>query len=64
MAATQMIQSDDALEILADHCMAARAVIEEAGTASMRELIDLLLYEVGLALAKGTRLELVNELRE
>ena len=45
------IGSEESLEILADHCMAARAVIEEVGTNSMRELIDLLHYKVALALA-------------
>ncbi|MBX9934711.1 MAG: hypothetical protein K2Y56_24890 [Methylobacterium sp.] len=59
-----MIISDDALEILADHCMAARAVIEEAGTTSMRHLIDLLLYEVALALAKGIPSEQAGDYRE
>jgi hypothetical protein len=48
-------------EALADHCMAARALIEEIGTTSMRELIDLLLYEVGHALAKAVPAGLVTE---
>lgn len=54
---TPMICPDDALETLADYCMAAREVIDEAGTTSMRQLIDLLLYEVGVALAKGLSTE-------
>jgi hypothetical protein len=61
MPATHMIRSEEALETLADHCMAARAVIEEAGTTSMRHLIDLLLYEVGLALARSMAAEPVKE---
>lgn len=55
------IGSEEPLEILADHCMAARAVIEKVGTNSMRELIDLLLYEVALALAKAAAAERVTE---
>ena len=61
MPAISMLGSEKPIEILADHCMAARAVIEEVGTAPMRELIDLLLYEVGLALAKSTAVERVTE---
>ena len=61
MPVIPMIGSEKPLEILADHCMAACAVIEEVGTNSMRELIDLLLYEVGLALAKEAAVERVTE---
>ena len=61
MPATQVIRREEALEVLADHCMVARALIEEVGTTSMRELIDELLYEVGHALARATPMEFVTE---
>lgn len=61
MPVNPMIGRSDGLEALADHCMAARALIEEIGTTSMRELIDLLLYEVGHALAKAVPAGLVTE---
>ncbi|KQP31588.1 hypothetical protein ASF49_09035 [Methylobacterium sp. Leaf104] len=41
----------EALDVLAAHCIAARAVIEEAGTPVMRRLIDLLLFEIAVAMA-------------
>ena len=40
------------LDRLATHCIAARTMIEETGTPVMRCLIDLLLFEIGLALAE------------
>lgn len=61
MPAIPRTERDDALEALADHCMAARALIEEVGNTSMRELVDLLLYEVGHALAKAAPECLVTE---
>lgn len=64
MSVTQMSRSDDALDTLADHCMAARAVIEEAGTSAMRHLIDLLLFEVGVAMAKRAPGETAVEARD
>jgi hypothetical protein len=41
----------EALDVLAAHCIAARAVIENAGTPVMRRLIDLLLFEIAVAMA-------------
>ncbi len=41
----------EALDVLAAHCIAARAVIEETGTPVMRRLIDLLLFEIAVAMA-------------
>lgn len=45
---------DDQLDILTHHCVAAREVIDESGTKVMRRLIDLLLFEIGVALAERT----------
>ncbi|MDB5647651.1 hypothetical protein [Methylobacterium sp.] len=39
------------LDRLATHCIAARSMIDEVGTPVMRRLIDLLLFEIGIALA-------------
>lgn len=46
------IPHDDSLDRLAGHCIAARAVIQETGTSVMRQLIDLLLFEIGVAMAE------------
>lgn len=43
--------ANTALDRLADHCITARTMIDEAGTPVMRRLIDILLFEIGLALA-------------
>ena len=43
--------SDEVLDSLADHCLAARAIIGERGSPVMRRLIDLLLFEVGVEIA-------------
>ena len=42
---------DEALEALADHCLAAHALIGEHGSPMMQRLIDLLLFEIGVASA-------------
>ena len=44
-------QPHDAYESLVAHCMAAHAIIGEHGSTVMQRLIDLLLYEVGRAMA-------------
>ena len=46
-------QPNDALEVLVGHCLAAHAIIGEHGSSVMQRLIDLLLYEVGRAMAAG-----------
>lgn len=43
--------SDEALDMLAEHCIAARAIVDQHGTPAMRRLIDLLLFEVGSQIA-------------
>ena len=43
---------DDRLDVLADHCIEAKKLADQVGTASMRRLADLLLFEVGRALAR------------
>ncbi len=53
MLANVTIQ-DESLELLTQHCVAARGVIDESGTLVMRRLIDLLLFEIGVALAERT----------
>lgn len=45
-------ERNDNLDTLAGHCIAAREVIEHAGTSVMRQLIDLLLFEIGVAMAE------------
>lgn len=45
------------LDELAEHCLAARELIDVVGDAVMRATIDLLLAEVGRALAKPAPLE-------
>lgn len=47
-----VVESIDPLERLADRCLDARALIDEAGLEAMRPLIDLLLFEVGRALVR------------
>ncbi|WP_244474465.1 MULTISPECIES: hypothetical protein [Methylobacterium] len=42
---------------MAGHCIAARTIIEASGTSVMRQLIDLLLFEIGVAMAKATETE-------
>lgn len=44
--------NDDPMDLLAKHCIAARDVIDESGTRVMRRLIDLLLFEIGVAMAE------------
>ncbi len=44
--------TDDSLDALAAHCIAARDVIERRGTSVMRQLIDLLLFEIAVAMAQ------------
>lgn len=44
-------QPNDSLETLVGHCLAAHAIIGEHGSSVMQRLIDLLLYEVGRAMA-------------
>lgn len=43
---------DDPLDVLTQHCIAARHMIDESGTMVMRRLIDLLLFEIGVAMAE------------
>ncbi|MCJ2037093.1 hypothetical protein [Methylobacterium sp. J-068] len=62
MALTPLPLTTVSLDHIATHCIAARAMIEETGTPLMRRLIDLLLFEIGVALAdpvseKGPALE-------
>lgn len=48
---------EDHLDTLAGHCIAAREIIETSGTLMMRQLVDLLLFEIGVAMAKTTETE-------
>ena len=48
---------EDHLQTLAGHCIAAREIIETSGTLVMRQLVDLLLFEIGVAMAKATEAE-------
>ncbi len=41
----------DTLDALAQHCIAARSLIDRLGSDQMRCLIDLLLFEVGAQIA-------------
>ncbi len=52
-----VIERDESLDSLAEHCIAARDIIEASGTSVMRQLIDLLLFEIGVAMAKATETE-------
>ncbi|WP_019904269.1 hypothetical protein [Methylobacterium sp. 77] len=52
-----VIDGNESLDILAGHCIAARKVIDESGTSVMRQLIDLLLFEIGVAMAKAAETE-------
>ncbi|CAA2139007.1 hypothetical protein ASF34_14545 [Methylobacterium sp. Leaf106] len=52
-----VIERDESLDSLAGHCIAARTIIEASGTSVMRQLIDLLLFEIGVAMAKATETE-------
>lgn len=51
MAPSAIVMQPEPLECLLEHCIAARAVIDESGSSVMRALIDVLLFEVGIALA-------------
>jgi hypothetical protein len=44
-------EAEQALDALAVQFIAARAVIDKSGTPMMRRLIDLLLFEIAVALA-------------
>lgn len=52
MASTSRPSAQVELDRIAAHCIAARALIEEAGTPVMLRLIELLLFEIGVALAE------------
>ncbi|GJE17977.1 hypothetical protein [Methylobacterium marchantiae] len=52
-----VIDRDESLDKLAEYCIAARGVIEASGTSVMRQLIDLLLFEIGVALAEKAEIE-------
>ncbi|KQO50930.1 MULTISPECIES: hypothetical protein [unclassified Methylobacterium] len=51
------VNREDHLQTLAGHCIAAREIIETSGTLVMRQLVDLLLFEIGVAMAKATEAE-------
>jgi hypothetical protein len=51
MKLTSLASTPASLDVLATHCIEARAMIEQSGTPMMRRLIDLLLFEIGVALA-------------
>ncbi|NEU11555.1 hypothetical protein G3T14_05360 [Methylobacterium sp. BTF04] len=46
------LPDDDPLDALAKHCIVARDLVDEAGTTVMRRLVDLLLFEIGVAIAE------------
>lgn len=54
MDSTSLARAREALDQIAAHCIAARSIIEEAGTPVMLHLVDLLLFEIGVALAEGS----------
>lgn len=58
------VDREENLDLLVTHCIAARAVIEQAGTSAMRQLIDLLLFEVGVALAAHIGEDAIPERRQ
>ena len=53
--------NDASLDALAEHCLAARDLIDAVGDPVMRAAIDLLLVEVGRALAETALPEAVAE---
>ena len=48
-------QPDTAYDELVCHCLAAHAIIGEHGSTVMQRLIELLLFEVGCAMAANDR---------
>ncbi|GJD76385.1 hypothetical protein [Methylobacterium goesingense] len=64
MSQTTRVSDEATLDLLANHCIAARTMIDAVGTPVMRRLVDLLLFEVGVALsAPITRSAQVTALR-
>lgn len=61
MIQSPSLTSDATLDLLANHCIAARTMIDEVGTPVMRRLIDLLLFEIGVALSAPAEFQPVLE---